>query len=146
MSERGRLRTDQVADVLDVSTSTVIAHTKAGLLRTTRTPGGHRRYDGESVQELAKVLAMPDGPDRDAELEALRRRNREWAKAQPGNNPDPLTAMADLFVALRQIEPSVSLGAFLDGVQSAATGPEWTNLVDRARVDLAARFGEDIRT
>ncbi|MFY1686527.1 helix-turn-helix domain-containing protein [Plantactinospora sp. WMMB782] len=76
MSERGRLRTDEVAAVLDVSASTVIAHTKGGLLRTTRTPGGHRRYDAGSVRELARVLEMPEGPERDAEMEALRLRNQ----------------------------------------------------------------------
>lgn len=69
-----QLRTSEAAAELNVSASTVIAWSRDGLLRTTRTAGGHRRILAESVAELAAVLALPDGR-REPEVDALRRRN-----------------------------------------------------------------------
>lgn len=71
-----QLRTEEAAAVLKVSKSTVINYAKSGLIRATRTVGKHRRYLAESVAELAAVLAMPEGPEQDAAIESLRRRNR----------------------------------------------------------------------
>lgn len=70
-----QLRTEAVATALKVSNSTAIAYTKAGLLRTTRTAGRHRRYSAESVAELARVLALSDG-QREPAMAELRARNR----------------------------------------------------------------------
>ncbi|MEV5819331.1 helix-turn-helix domain-containing protein [Micromonospora haikouensis] len=68
------LRTSEAAERLNVSASTVIAWCKNGLLRTARTAGQHRRIEPGSVEELSRVLALPDG-EREAAVEALRRRN-----------------------------------------------------------------------
>lgn len=70
-----QLRTSEAAAELNVSASTVIAWCKDGLLRTTRTAGGHRRILAESVAELKKVLALPDG-EREPAMDALQQRNR----------------------------------------------------------------------
>ena len=70
------LRTDEAAAELNLSKSTVINYAKEGLLRVKRTGGGHRRFPAESVGELKQVLDMDDGPERDAAMEDLRRRNR----------------------------------------------------------------------
>lgn len=56
-----------------------------GLLRVTYTAGGHRRIERASIEDLNKVLSMRRGPDREAALEALRRRNL-------GEDPPPPTA------------------------------------------------------
>lgn len=46
-----------------------------GLLRVTYTAGGHRRIERASIEDLNKVLAMRRGTEREAAMEALRRRN-----------------------------------------------------------------------
>lgn len=70
-----QLRTSEAATALNVSASTVIKWCRDGLLRTTRTVGGHRRIVAGSVDELARVLALPDG-EREVAMATLRRRNR----------------------------------------------------------------------
>lgn len=70
-----QLRTSEAAAELNVSSSTVIAWCRDGLLRTTRTAGGHRRILADSVTELARVLALPDG-QREPAMQELRVRNR----------------------------------------------------------------------
>jgi excisionase family DNA binding protein len=84
-----QLRTAEAAERLNVSESTVVKWERDGLLRAMRTAGGgrgrgHRRIDADSVAELQRVLAMPDGPDRDATLEDLRRRNRGGGASPSG--------------------------------------------------------------
>ncbi|MFJ8690251.1 MerR family DNA-binding transcriptional regulator [Micromonospora wenchangensis] len=69
-----QLRTSEAAAQLKVSPSTVIAWCRDGLLRTSRTAGGHRRIVAQSVTQLAEVLALPDG-QREAGIESLKRRN-----------------------------------------------------------------------
>ncbi|MFJ1539263.1 helix-turn-helix domain-containing protein [Micromonospora chalcea] len=68
------MRTSQAAAELNVSASTVIAWCRDGLLRTTRTAGGHRRILASTVAELRDVLALPDG-QREPAMAELRRRN-----------------------------------------------------------------------
>ncbi|MBQ1048492.1 MerR family DNA-binding transcriptional regulator [Micromonospora sp. C51] len=70
-----QLTTGEVAKRLVLNETTVINYAKQGLLRATRTAGGHRRYPAASVEELQRVLAMPDGEARTQAMEALRRRN-----------------------------------------------------------------------
>ncbi|MGS2615131.1 excisionase family DNA-binding protein [Micromonospora sp. LZ34] len=70
-----QLRTSEAATALNVSASTVIKWCRDGLLRTTRTAGGHRRIVASSVDELSRVLALPDG-EREPAMDALQRRNR----------------------------------------------------------------------
>jgi excisionase family DNA binding protein len=81
--DRARLRTDEVAELLDVSKSTVINYAKDGLLRITRTAGRHRRYDAESVIELKKALEIVDEGAREATLQGIRRRNRGEPEPEP---------------------------------------------------------------
>lgn len=69
------MRTSQAAAELTVSASTVIAWCRDGLLRTTRTAGGHRRINADSVAELKRILAMPDG-EREPAMAQLRAANR----------------------------------------------------------------------
>jgi excisionase family DNA binding protein len=56
-----------------------------GYLRSQRPPTrkghGHRRIEAASVAELQAVMVKPAGPERDAELRALQKRNR-------GEEPD----------------------------------------------------------
>lgn len=54
---------------------TVSAWADEGLLKQSRTAGGHRRVSAESVRELAEILDMPDREAQKAAKEALRRRN-----------------------------------------------------------------------
>lgn len=71
------LRTREVADLLHVAShQTVINYFQDGLLRATRTKGGHRRYERASVDELIAMLALEDPGVRAAGLESLRRHNR----------------------------------------------------------------------
>jgi excisionase family DNA binding protein len=76
VGDGSRLRTEEVAKLLDVSKSTVINYAKDGLLVVRRTAGRHRRYDAASVMELKKILDMDDESQREPALEGLRRRNR----------------------------------------------------------------------
>ena len=46
----------QARDVLNVSDSTLHRYAESGIVRTFRTPGGHRRYN---AADLAQVLAGP---------------------------------------------------------------------------------------
>ncbi|MEU8334776.1 helix-turn-helix domain-containing protein [Micromonospora tulbaghiae] len=76
------MRTSQAAAELNVSASTVIAWCRDGLLRTTRTAGGHRRILASSVIELRDTLALPDG-QREPAMAELRRRNLGDEPADP---------------------------------------------------------------
>lgn len=58
-----------------VHTETVRRYAADGLLRSYRMAKGHRRISRESADALAEVLAMAHGPERDAAMEELRRRN-----------------------------------------------------------------------
>jgi excisionase family DNA binding protein len=53
------LTAGQVADRLVVSPRTVARWSKAGRLAHLRTLGGHRRYDREMVDQLARQLTQP---------------------------------------------------------------------------------------
>jgi hypothetical protein len=53
------------------------------LLRSYRMAKGHRRIAEDSVHALAAALDIPPGPDREAALEELRRRNRGDDSAPP---------------------------------------------------------------
>jgi excisionase family DNA binding protein len=51
------LTTAEVADILHVSPKTVTRWAREGKLPHSRTLGGHRRYPGEAIRELASELA-----------------------------------------------------------------------------------------
>jgi DNA-binding transcriptional MerR regulator len=76
----------EIAAILGgVHPDTVRRYADDGLLQSRRVSlRGHRRISEQSAHELAAVLAMDLGPDRDAALEALRRRNLGLPQAQPG--------------------------------------------------------------
>lgn len=76
VGDGSELRTGEAAKALNVSNSTIINYVKDGLLRSNWTLGEHRRIDAASVAELKQALAIAPGPERDAALEELRRRNR----------------------------------------------------------------------
>lgn len=85
VGDGSQLRTEEVAVLLNVSKSTVINYTKAGLLVAKRTGGRHRRYDAGEVRALQEILDLPDGPERDAQLKGLIRRNRGEEEPEPPN-------------------------------------------------------------
>jgi excisionase family DNA binding protein len=77
----------EVAALLGVGRTTVHDMIRAGKIRYTKTPGGHRRCNPDDVRRLLDerrqvhggerpVELMPPGPEKVAALEALRRRNR----------------------------------------------------------------------
>lgn len=74
--DKPQLRTEEVAELLGLSKSTVINYAKDSLLRVNRTLGRHRRYETASVIELKAALEMDDGPEREARLDGIRKRNR----------------------------------------------------------------------
>jgi excisionase family DNA binding protein len=76
VGDGSQLRTEEVAELLNLSKSTVINYANEGLLRVRRTRGRHRRFPLDSVHELQAILDMDEGPDQDAAFDALRRRNR----------------------------------------------------------------------
>ena len=49
----GWLRRSQVAELFDVSVSTVTRWAKLGFLPVRRTPGGHYRYSAEGVKKMS---------------------------------------------------------------------------------------------
>jgi excisionase family DNA binding protein len=51
------LTTAEVAEILHVSPKTVTRWAREGKLPHSRTLGGHRRYPGEAIRELASELA-----------------------------------------------------------------------------------------
>ena len=51
------LTTAEVADILHVSPKTVTRWAREGKLPHSRTLGGHRRYPGEAIRQLASELA-----------------------------------------------------------------------------------------
>ena len=51
------LTTAEVADILHVSPKTVTRWAREGKLPHSRTLGGHRRYPGEAIRDLATELA-----------------------------------------------------------------------------------------
>ena len=55
---------------------TVRRYADEGLLRSYRLAKGHRRIAEDSVEALNAALDLPPGPEREAALEELRRRNR----------------------------------------------------------------------
>lgn len=75
VGDGSELRIGEAAERLNVSKSAARMYALDHLLRWHRTVGGHRRIDAASVDELAEVLRMPDGGEREMALDALRRRN-----------------------------------------------------------------------
>ncbi|HEU5107119.1 MAG TPA: helix-turn-helix domain-containing protein [Micromonosporaceae bacterium] len=73
VGDGSQLRTEEVAELLNLSKSTVINYANDGLLVVKRTRGRHRRFPIESVQALQQVLEMDEGPEQTAEFERLRR-------------------------------------------------------------------------
>jgi len=59
MTRSAFLTAQQVADRLAVSPKTIARWSKAGRLAHLRTLGGHRRYDPEMVDQLARQLTQP---------------------------------------------------------------------------------------
>ena len=55
------LTTAEVADLLHVSPKTVTRWAREGKLPHSRTLGGHRRYPGEAIRQLATDLARIEG-------------------------------------------------------------------------------------
>jgi excisionase family DNA binding protein len=51
------LTTAEVAEILHVSPKTVTRWAREGKLPHSRTLGGHRRYPGEAIRQLASELA-----------------------------------------------------------------------------------------
>ena len=51
------LTTAEVAEILHVSPKTVTRWAREGKLPHSRTLGGHRRYPGEAIRDLAMELA-----------------------------------------------------------------------------------------
>jgi excisionase family DNA binding protein len=76
VGDGSQLRTEEVAELLNLSKSTVINYANDGLLVVKRTRGRHRRFPIESVQALQQVLDMAEGPEQVAAFADLRRRNR----------------------------------------------------------------------
>jgi excisionase family DNA binding protein len=76
-SQSRGLTVGEVAEMLDgVHPETVRRYLKSGMLRSRpRLPRGHRRIDKDSVIELIDVMSKPDGPKKEAELQALIDRN-----------------------------------------------------------------------
>lgn len=65
----------KAAERLNVSDSTVRNWIASDLLRARWTAGGHARIEVASVDDLEPILRTAPGPDREAALEDLRRRN-----------------------------------------------------------------------
>jgi excisionase family DNA binding protein len=59
----GYLTCSEVAERLHVSPKTVSRWAKEGRLAHLRTLGGHRRYDPEEIDRLARELTQPIQPD-----------------------------------------------------------------------------------
>jgi excisionase family DNA binding protein len=59
MTRNGFLTSAEVAQRLAVSPKTVARWSKDGRLAHLRTLGGHRRYDPEMVDRLARELTQP---------------------------------------------------------------------------------------
>ena len=77
VAEDEAVRSSTAARLLRVRSRTTINNwIKDGLLRSIPTPGGQNRVDRSSIDELDTILAIKDRAERDAALEALRRRNR----------------------------------------------------------------------
>ena len=51
--------TTQAAQLLNVTARTVQLWADSGLLQAGKTPGGHRRIEGESIQQLLNSMAIP---------------------------------------------------------------------------------------
>jgi DNA-binding transcriptional MerR regulator len=99
--EDRELEPAEAAKILGVSTSTVRRYETRGLLRPRRLlDSRHRRYSAASVAELQAVNAMPEGPMRDATLEALRRRNREIPAPEDLDDVSVREAAEELFATL----------------------------------------------
>jgi hypothetical protein len=52
------LHTSHVADILHLSPKTIARRAQAGRLPYQRTLGGHRRYPGQAIRQLAATLAQ----------------------------------------------------------------------------------------
>src|SRR4051812_42249742 len=115
------LTSHQVAELLQVSPSTVLSWVNQGLLPAFRTPGGHRRiHAGELVdflrshgmpvpsplQARRRVLAIDDEP---AFLRSLR---RQLARAAPGLEVEVAEGPIDGLLKVGTFRPDVVL---LDG-------------------------------
>ena len=55
---KGIYSTTQAAKLLNVTARTVQLWADSGLLQVGKTPGGHRRIEGESIQKLLKSMAI----------------------------------------------------------------------------------------
>jgi excisionase family DNA binding protein len=53
----GWLRRSQVAELFDVSVSTVTRWARCGFLPVRRTPGGHYRFSAEAVKRMSGAFA-----------------------------------------------------------------------------------------
>jgi hypothetical protein len=80
--EAYRLTVSEAAERLNVRTQDIRDWLRTNDLRTSTGPDGTRGIDSESVEELATVLALPEGKERESALFSLRERN-----AQSGENP-----------------------------------------------------------
>lgn len=77
MSDSDKLvTTGEAARQLDISDDTARRYFDDGLLGGKVLAGRHRRVSQVSVDALSRALRTPPGPDRDAVLDELRRRNR----------------------------------------------------------------------
>lgn len=82
VGDGSELEPGEAGQLLGCSASTVRRYEVRGWLpEARRMPGsGYRRYARAGVDELAAVLRLPPGPERDAALEELARRNRPAAE------------------------------------------------------------------
>lgn len=72
------LTVGQVAEKLGgVHPETVRRYLKDDLLQGRRLPKGHRRVFASSVEELIRVMGMPEGDDKVMAFAALQERNRK---------------------------------------------------------------------
>lgn len=76
MSDSDKLvTTGDAARALDISDDTARRYFDEGLLGGKRL-AKHRRVSQSSIEALARVLRLPPGPEREAAMDDLRRRNR----------------------------------------------------------------------
>lgn len=86
VGDGSQLRTEEVAELLNLSKSTIINYANDGLLRVSRTRGGHRRFPIDSVRQLEQVLGMDEGAEQVAAFADLREQN---LKARRGEADQP---------------------------------------------------------
>jgi len=79
------LQTTEVARRLQVSARTVLAWAQAGKLPSILTPGGHRRYPAQGVEQVLQIMQAAGEPRRASDSAAEDTESSEPASGFPTN-------------------------------------------------------------